>query len=84
MEHTVWLAPQDGRVGYQACRVRFLTLPYHTKSLLCHVRCQRCRERRSYCSKDRPKCTRCQSSNLDCVYKEGRNITVSEAYVYRQ
>ncbi|KAF3763308.1 hypothetical protein M406DRAFT_262434, partial [Cryphonectria parasitica EP155] len=48
-----------------------------------HIRCNRCRDRRSYCSKDRPKCTRCQAGRFKCVYETARKITVSEAYLRR-
>ncbi|KAJ0104007.1 Proline utilization trans-activator [Diaporthe amygdali] len=45
------------------------------------VACHRCRQRRSYCSKDRPQCTRCEAGGFDCVYEEARKITVNEAYL---
>lgn len=45
------------------------------------VACHRCRQRRSYCSKDRPKCTRCTAGGFDCVYEEARKITINEAYL---
>ncbi|KIW05348.1 uncharacterized protein PV09_03864 [Verruconis gallopava] len=45
------------------------------------VACWKCRRRRSYCSKDYPKCSRCKENNLECVYPDGRKITVSESYL---
>ncbi|KAL1841190.1 hypothetical protein VTK73DRAFT_3568 [Phialemonium thermophilum] len=45
------------------------------------VACLRCRHRRSYCSKDRPKCSRCRHGNYECIYEEGRKITVNETYL---
>ncbi|CAN8105390.1 unnamed protein product [Discula destructiva] len=47
------------------------------------IACQRCRDRRSYCSKDRPKCTRCRTGKFDCVYETSRTITVKESYLRR-
>lgn len=44
-----------------------------------HCRCHRCRERRSYCSKDRPKCTRCQAGNFKCSYVVSRSVTIKES-----
>ncbi|PSR85672.1 fungal-specific transcription factor domain-domain-containing protein [Coniella lustricola] len=49
--------------------------------LLRPVACNTCRDRRSYCSKDRPKCTRCRIGRLDCVYETARKITINEAYL---
>lgn len=45
------------------------------------VACHKCRQRRSYCSKDRPKCTRCDAAGFECVYEEARKITINEAYL---
>lgn len=43
--------------------------------------CIKCRQRRAFCSKERPKCSRCQANSLECVYLEGRKISVSEQFV---
>ncbi|KAH8777662.1 fungal-specific transcription factor [Diaporthe sp. PMI_573] len=51
------------------------------ESVIRPVACHRCRQRRSYCSKDRPKCTRCAAAGFECVYEEARKITINEAYL---
>ncbi|KAG8156334.1 hypothetical protein KVR01_013786 [Diaporthe batatas] len=51
------------------------------ESVIRPVACHRCRQRRSYCSKDRPKCARCQAAGFECVYEEARKITINEAFV---
>ncbi|KAF5483855.1 Proline utilization trans-activator [Colletotrichum fructicola] len=45
------------------------------------VACLNCRQRRSYCSKEKPTCSRCRDSNLICSYEETRKITVTEAHL---
>ncbi|KAF1931645.1 uncharacterized protein M421DRAFT_98754 [Didymella exigua CBS 183.55] len=45
------------------------------------VACSRCRQRRSGCSKERPQCSRCRDSGLDCIYEEARKITITENYL---
>ncbi|KAK0634239.1 fungal-specific transcription factor [Bombardia bombarda] len=45
------------------------------------VACLRCRNRRSYCSKDKPTCTRCRDGAFDCIYEEARKIAVNESYL---
>ena len=45
------------------------------------VACQRYRARRSFCSKELPKCSRCRANSLDCVYAGSRKITISESYL---
>ncbi|KAJ2977940.1 hypothetical protein NQ176_g4087 [Zarea fungicola] len=45
------------------------------------VACLNCRNRRSYCSKDKPSCSRCRDSGLLCVYEGARKVLVNEAYL---
>ncbi|OIW26938.1 hypothetical protein CONLIGDRAFT_492762 [Coniochaeta ligniaria NRRL 30616] len=45
------------------------------------VACLRCRQRRSYCSKHRPQCSRCRDAGFECIYEEARKITVNESYL---
>ncbi|KAL0934024.1 C6 transcription factor (fungal specific transcription factor) [Colletotrichum truncatum] len=45
------------------------------------VACLNCRQRRSYCSKEKPTCSRCRDSNLNCTYEETRKITITESYL---
>ncbi|KAB5518176.1 fungal-specific transcription factor [Coniochaeta sp. 2T2.1] len=45
------------------------------------VACLRCRQRRSYCSKTRPQCSRCRDAGFECIYEEARKITVNESYL---
>ncbi|KAJ0163538.1 Proline utilization trans-activator [Colletotrichum tanaceti] len=45
------------------------------------VACANCRQRRSYCSKEKPTCSRCRDSGLRCTYEETRKITITEAYL---
>ncbi|KAK5653406.1 hypothetical protein OQA88_8891 [Cercophora sp. LCS_1] len=42
--------------------------------------CLRCRGRRSFCSKDRPVCSRCREGGYDCIYEEGRRVAINESY----
>ncbi|POR32016.1 Uncharacterized protein TPAR_07755, partial [Tolypocladium paradoxum] len=44
-------------------------------------RCLRCRQRRSYCSKEKPSCSRCRDGGLTCVYEGARKILVNESYL---
>ncbi|KAK3371036.1 fungal-specific transcription factor [Lasiosphaeria ovina] len=45
------------------------------------VACLRCRNRRSYCSKEKPKCSRCRDGAFECIYEEARKIAVNESYL---
>ncbi|KAF6827200.1 C6 transcription factor (fungal specific transcription factor) [Colletotrichum musicola] len=45
------------------------------------VACLNCRQRRSYCSKEKPTCSRCRDGGLTCAYEETRKITVTESYL---
>ncbi|KAK1964055.1 fungal-specific transcription factor [Colletotrichum sublineola] len=45
------------------------------------VACANCRQRRSYCSKEKPACSRCRDGGLRCTYEETRKITITEAYL---
>ncbi|KAK2052527.1 fungal-specific transcription factor [Colletotrichum caudatum] len=45
------------------------------------VACANCRQRRSYCSKDKPACSRCRDGGLRCNYEETRKITITETYL---
>ncbi|KAK3680420.1 fungal-specific transcription factor [Podospora appendiculata] len=45
------------------------------------VACLRCRNRRSYCSKEKPTCSRCREGPFNCKYEEARKITVNETYL---
>lgn len=45
------------------------------------VACEKCRNRRSFCTKELPQCARCRDNRLDCVYPDGRKITISESYL---
>ncbi|KAK0706192.1 fungal-specific transcription factor [Lasiosphaeria miniovina] len=45
------------------------------------IACLRCRNRRSYCSKEKPKCSRCRDGAFECIYEEARKIAVSESYL---
>ncbi|PKS11985.1 hypothetical protein jhhlp_001281 [Lomentospora prolificans] len=45
------------------------------------VACLNCRNRRSYCSKDKPSCSRCIENELVCVYEGTRKVLVTEAYL---
>ncbi|KAH8888416.1 hypothetical protein GQ53DRAFT_238696 [Thozetella sp. PMI_491] len=45
------------------------------------IACLRCRNRRSYCSKEKPKCSRCRSGNFKCVYEESRKLHINESYL---
>ncbi|KAH7169948.1 fungal-specific transcription factor [Dactylonectria macrodidyma] len=45
------------------------------------VACLHCRQRRSYCSKERPTCSRCRDNGMDCSYEEARKILVNESYL---
>ncbi|KAK3368442.1 hypothetical protein B0H63DRAFT_455222 [Podospora didyma] len=42
------------------------------------IACLRCPNRRSFCSKDKPKCSRCRDGNFECTYEEARKIAVNE------
>ncbi|KAH7140439.1 fungal-specific transcription factor [Dactylonectria estremocensis] len=43
------------------------------------IACLNCRQRRSYCSKETPTCSRCHKKSLTCSYEETRKITISES-----
>ncbi|KAL7930442.1 fungal-specific transcription factor domain-containing protein [Trichoderma chlorosporum] len=45
------------------------------------VACLNCRQRRSYCSKEKPTCSRCRDSRLPCIYEGARKILVNESYL---
>ncbi|KJZ71698.1 hypothetical protein HIM_08895 [Hirsutella minnesotensis 3608] len=45
------------------------------------VACLHCRQRRSYCSKEKPSCSRCRDGGLTCVYEGARKILVNESYL---
>ncbi|KAM5344339.1 hypothetical protein ACJ41O_012876 [Fusarium nematophilum] len=45
------------------------------------IACRNCRQRRSYCSKEKPTCSRCRENSLTCSYEETRKITISESYL---
>ncbi|EHA47676.1 C6 transcription factor [Pyricularia oryzae 70-15] len=45
------------------------------------IACNACRQRRSQCSKERPKCKRCREADIECIYEEARKITVNESYL---
>lgn len=45
------------------------------------LRCMNCRQRRSYCSKEKPTCSRCRDSRLTCIYEGARKILVNESYL---
>lgn len=45
------------------------------------VACLHCRQRRSYCSKERPSCSRCRDGGMNCTYEEARKILVNETYL---
>ncbi|PHH79745.1 hypothetical protein CDD82_2202 [Ophiocordyceps australis] len=45
------------------------------------VACLHCRQRRSYCSKEKPSCSRCRDGGLKCVYEGSRKILVNESSV---
>ncbi|PHH65614.1 hypothetical protein CDD81_2049 [Ophiocordyceps australis] len=45
------------------------------------VACLHCRQRRSYCSKEKPSCSRCRDGGLKCVYEGSRKILVNESYL---
>ncbi|XP_044722134.1 fungal specific transcription factor domain-containing protein [Hirsutella rhossiliensis] len=45
------------------------------------VACLHCRQRRSYCSKEKPSCSRCRDGGLACVYEGARKILVNESYL---
>ncbi|KAL1301410.1 hypothetical protein AAFC00_005669 [Neodothiora populina] len=44
--------------------------------------CLRCRQKRSFCSKDRPTCLACREKALECIYPEGRKVTVLASYLH--
>ena len=44
-------------------------------------RCLHCRRRRSYCSKEKPTCSRCRDAGLECVYEGARKVLVNETYL---
>ncbi|KAJ6441178.1 C6 transcription factor [Purpureocillium lavendulum] len=46
-----------------------------------HLRCLHCRRRRSYCSKEKPACSRCRDAGLECVYEGARKVLVNETYL---
>ncbi|KAK1751030.1 fungal-specific transcription factor [Echria macrotheca] len=48
---------------------------------LARYSCLRCRNRRSFCSKDKPKCMRCREGGFECRYEEGRRVAVNESYL---
>ncbi|KAL3951816.1 hypothetical protein ACCO45_013533 [Purpureocillium lilacinum] len=39
------------------------------------------RRRRSYCSKEKPTCSRCRDAGLECVYEGARKVLVNETYL---
>jgi proline utilization trans-activator len=43
-----------------------------------------CRKRRSGCSKDRPRCSRCRDNGLDCIYEENVKVLVTEKYALKK
>ncbi|KAH0491803.1 hypothetical protein TgHK011_003211 [Trichoderma gracile] len=45
------------------------------------VACMNCRQRRSYCSKEKPTCSRCRDARLTCIYEGARKILVNESYL---
>ncbi|PNY21849.1 Zn(2)-Cys(6) zinc finger domain protein [Tolypocladium capitatum] len=45
------------------------------------VACLHCRQRRSYCSKEKPSCSRCRDGGLPCVYEGARKMLVNESYL---
>ncbi|KPM38676.1 hypothetical protein AK830_g7874 [Neonectria ditissima] len=45
------------------------------------VACLHCRQRRSYCSKEKPACSRCRDNGMQCTYEETRKILVNESYL---
>ncbi|GJN71218.1 transcriptional activator [Purpureocillium lilacinum] len=45
------------------------------------VACLHCRRRRSYCSKEKPTCSRCRDAGLECVYEGARKVLVNETYL---
>ncbi|KAL6901620.1 fungal-specific transcription factor domain-containing protein [Trichoderma evansii] len=45
------------------------------------VACLNCRQRRSYCSKEKPTCSRCRDARITCVYEGTRKILVNEPYL---
>ncbi|KAK3386778.1 fungal-specific transcription factor [Podospora didyma] len=45
------------------------------------VACLRCRNRRSFCSKEKPKCNRCREGGHACIYEEARKVAINESYL---
>ncbi|KAK1834469.1 fungal-specific transcription factor [Podospora conica] len=45
------------------------------------VACRRCRERRTYCTNERPSCSFCRERSEPCVYTKARKVWVNEDYL---
>jgi len=78
------LVCKKGRVSPAPVSPLALTPPVCERGSIhsqCAFSCLRCRNRRSFCSKEKPKCSRCREGAFECVYEEARRVAINESCV---